>query len=607
MAQLKQDDLATPERIVLARESDFCLGRLLVRPATREVVLDGDSSSLEPRVMQALVVLGRKTGQVVSRDQLVEQCWAGRVVGEDAINRCIAKVRRLGVTSGAFEIQTIPRVGYRLKESGKGLHAGRLDRRAVMTAGAAAALAAGGFGAWELIKPSSAGPSDSIAVLPFANLSGDPSQGYFSDGVAEEIRNALTRLPGLNVIGAGSSEAVRKDDPKSAAKKLGVATILTGSVRRSSSTIRITAELIDGRTGVEKWSQEYDRPPGDVIEIESDIATNVANALRIALGMAKRAALTVGGTSNAQAQDLLFQAQRIENFSKQGNQQKLRLIERAIALDPDYAYAYAQRASNLSWFARWFPHSQSERATALSQAERSARRALELAPGLPDAHAAMSGVLAAYLRLAEAQEEEQRAIALAPGNTDFLGHYAFLVAGLGDASKALRIIDRAVALDPLAIEPRRQRLFILYLGRRYQESLAELRLIPSDATPPMIASTFILLGRNEEAKDWLKKVAPNSPLRLDLEAMMLARTGDRAGAIAIRNRLKQLYGDAANYEFAKIDAQLHDTDEAIGDLERAWENKEANLMFIRVEPWLDPIRGDPRFAALVNKMELPRV
>jgi serine/threonine-protein kinase len=155
----------------------------------------------------------------------------------------------------------------------------QIPRRALIAGGAGvAALAAAGVGAWALLKPSSAPAS--IAVLPFANLSSDPAQAYFSDGVADEIRSALARLGGLTVIGRTSSEAVRHDDAKTAANKLGVANILTGSVRQSPSTIRIIAELTDGRTGADRWTQDYDRAPGDTIKIQTDIAENVATALK---------------------------------------------------------------------------------------------------------------------------------------------------------------------------------------------------------------------------------------------------------------------------------------------------------------------------------------
>lgn len=144
----------------------------------------------------------------------------------------------------------------------------RFSRRTVIGGTAAAGAVAVGAGGWFFLRPS-AGKSDSIAVLPFANLSGDPNQAYFSDGIAEELRSALSRIAGLKVVARTSSEAVRDEDTKTAARKLDVRNILTGSVRRSPSLIRISAQLIDGGDGTELWSQDYDRPSGDALQIQA--------------------------------------------------------------------------------------------------------------------------------------------------------------------------------------------------------------------------------------------------------------------------------------------------------------------------------------------------
>ena len=172
-----------------------------------------------------------------------------------------------------------------------------ISRRKVLTGAGVAAVA--GVGGWALTRGTARAAADSIAVLPFANLSGDPAQAYFSDGIAEELRSTLTRLPGVQVVGRTSSEAVRSADAQRAAQKLGVENILTGSVRQSPSTIRITAQLVDGGSGIEKWSNTYDRPPGDAIRIQADIAANVASTLSAALGNAARASMAIGGTKNA--------------------------------------------------------------------------------------------------------------------------------------------------------------------------------------------------------------------------------------------------------------------------------------------------------------------
>ena len=178
----------------------------------------------------------------------------------------------------------------------------KVSRRTVM-AGGAGALAVAGVGGWVLLKPGAAAASNRIAVMSFSNMSGDPAQAYFSDGIAEELRGALSRI-GMQVIGKASCDAVKDLAIPAAAAKLGVANILTGSVRRSPETIRVGAQLVNGKDGVEKWAQNYDRAPGDTIQIQTDIAAQVADALSIALGAVKKAALTLGGTVNAKAQDL---------------------------------------------------------------------------------------------------------------------------------------------------------------------------------------------------------------------------------------------------------------------------------------------------------------
>ena len=221
--------------------------------------------------------------------------------------------------------------------------------RRTLIAGGAATAAVVGAGGWLLLKPGSAAASDSIAVLPFANLSGDPGQAYFSDGIAEELRSALARIARLKVIGRTSSELVRDADTTIAARKLGVANILTGSVRRSPTTIRISAQLVNGTTGIEGWSQNYDRALGDALQIQTGIAENVAGALSIQLGRAEKAALTLGGTASAAARDLYLKAVALRQSSdaEAVMRRALALFDSAILLDPDYAAAHARRSLEL--------------------------------------------------------------------------------------------------------------------------------------------------------------------------------------------------------------------------------------------------------------------
>ena len=251
-----------------------------------------------------------------------------------------------------------------------------VDRRLVLGGGAAAVVVAGAGGWWALHRNSA--PGDSVAVMPFANLSGDPAQAYFSDGIAEELRDALTRIASLKVAARTSSELMRDVDTTTAAAKLGVASILTGSVRRGAGTIRINAELVDGKSGLTRWSEAYDRAIGDALAIQSNIADSVAGALKIALGGAQKTLLTVGGTSNAVAQDAYLRGLALSRQNK--NKQAIEQLDVAIAADPNFAKPYASRAGARVSTAALTLGGGALRAE-MAKAEADARRSIMLAPG----------------------------------------------------------------------------------------------------------------------------------------------------------------------------------------------------------------------------------
>jgi serine/threonine-protein kinase len=223
-----------------------------------------------------------------------------------------------------------------------------VSRRVIFAGGISiGAVTVAGVGGGLLLRHA---PADAkrIAVLPFANLSDDPAQAYFSDGIAEELRSALARI-GMQVIGRTSSDAVKDIDAKIAGAQLGVPNVLTGSVRRSSETIRVDTQLVSAADGVERWAQTYDRAPGDAIKIQTDIAQSVAKALSLALGQVGRAALTLGGTADAAAQDLILKSRKLSLDSTDAEilRRRVGLAEAAIARDPKYAEAYVEKADAL--------------------------------------------------------------------------------------------------------------------------------------------------------------------------------------------------------------------------------------------------------------------
>src|SRR5262249_388118 len=225
------------QRIDLAREPGFTMGTMQVRPASAEVIIAGERRALQPRVMQVLVALSRRNGDVVSRDELVEMCWEGLSVSEDAISRCIAQLRRLAEQGGAFAIETVPRLGYRLD----------ITQAAPVTPEPSAAPSA----------PRAAAMT--IAVLPFVNMSSDPEQEFFSDGITEDIITDLARWPTFSVSSRYSTARFKGQpiDPEQIKRELAVRFFVEGSVRKMADRIRITAQLIDAESGHHVWAERY--------------------------------------------------------------------------------------------------------------------------------------------------------------------------------------------------------------------------------------------------------------------------------------------------------------------------------------------------------------
>jgi TolB-like protein len=486
----------------------------------------------------------------------------------------------------------------------------KVSRRTVM-AGGAGALAIVGIGGWTLLKPGSAASSNRIAVMSFSNMSGDPAQAYFSDGIAEELRGALSRV-GMEVIGKASCEAVKDLEIPAAAAKLGVANIVTGSVRRSAETIRIGAQLVSGEDGVEKWGRNYDRAPGDTISIQTDIATQVAGALSIALGTVKKAALTLGGTADARAQDLYLQAEALGNSadSAEAFRKTVALFDAVLARDPIYGDAHLGKAAALARYAIEYTTSPAFLTDWLNQAEQSARRGAALMPGSGRATATLAFVSSQRLDFRGALNGFREALAAQPSDPIVLHQALEIFPWLSDGASALPVADRFIALDPLNPSAYVERGGCLRLMRRYEESIATsnkaLALAPQRNQPRYhISESLILLNRPAEARAVLAKVPPDDVFRHTDEAIIAARGGNRTVAESIMAKVHTAYGDSASYQYAQIYTQLGDLNRAFAALEKAVVARDPGLLFLKRDPFLDPIRGDQRYTALLQRLNFP--
>lgn len=362
---------AHPATIVLASEPDFVLGELRVRPSLREVSGRGQDQTLEPRVMQVLVALALRRGTVVSRDQLVERCWSGRAVGEDAINRCIARIRRLSEILGGFDVETIARVGFRLTEAAgfevpaapAPLHTARRpaaanSRRwlfpsaAVVLLAAVAAALIGLFSLPNAERISAAGPAapaaltrPRVAVLPFQNFSPDRANAFFADGIQADILSALAmRAATLEVVPRTTmmTYQVAPQPIARVAADLQATHVVEGSVRRTGESVRLTVQLVDTRTQQYIWSQTYDRKLADALTLQAEVAGDIVSQL--AGNAAVSSPELVAPTANAEAYDFYLRAKLLQDDDAWSD--AIPLLDQALTRDSKFGAAYEARAQS---------------------------------------------------------------------------------------------------------------------------------------------------------------------------------------------------------------------------------------------------------------------
>jgi TolB-like protein/tetratricopeptide (TPR) repeat protein len=484
----------------------------------------------------------------------------------------------------------------------------RISRRTALAAGGAAAAAAIGGGTFLAIDRNWLGGNDeqpSIAVLPFKDLSGDPSQAYFSEGLTEEVRAALVRLEALRVLAATSSAMIDKEqgDIKSVAQELGVNFLLGGSVRRSGGIFRIATELSDGKTGFTLWSKTVDRRLTDIFAVQTEIARMVAQALSIRIATDSPAP---GGTDNVAAYEHYLKGKSLYNLAKDeaSDRQALAHFDMAIAADPKFGAAHAARSRLLASIAA--SHADASQLKQLyDDAIAEARRAVELAPTMAEGHLALGYALfSGRLDVKGARPSYDQAYRYGRGNADILLLYALYSARTRRSAEARDAIERALMLDPLNPRAHRAAGTVAYASRRYSDAVDRYRrsieLNPAISNShAMMGDALLELGRMSEARA-AYAVEPSAMFRLRGQAVVEHRFGNRAAAQQAFDRLVRDVGDAALYQQAEVMAQWGRTDEALAKLERARAVGDSGVSLIATDPLFDPIAKDPRFINMIN-------
>jgi TolB-like protein/tetratricopeptide (TPR) repeat protein len=512
---------------------------------------------------------------------------------------------------------------------GKRAPASALSRRALPVAAVVMAL---GAAAWLAINkpwisrpaaaPSSASvapavfapPPHSIAVLPFVNMSGDKDQEYISDGLTEELLNSLAQINELQVAARTSAFSFKDKDTDLGliARKLNVGAILEGSVRRSGPTIRITAQLINAATGFHLWSKSYDRNLGDVLTLQTEIATAVAEALRVTLLGDVSQKIELGGTRNAAAFDAYLRGLKAAQSRRDDAKDIPPVIAaytEAIRLDPKFALAFANRSFAFTAYAEIVATGAAIRED-FEKAESDARRAIALAPELPQAHLALASVFEnGTLDFTQAHEEYERALALAPGNAAVLRFSGAFAALMGHFDVGIAAARRAVVLDPLA---RNSYLVLggaLYSARRYREAAtayAQAISLNPDYTEPYADRGLAFYGlgdlQSARASCEAKRDDLYSPPCLAVAYDKLGRHADAEGELA---KIKARLGDSGAYQYATIYAQWGDHAKALEWLDTAMRLRDPALESLKTDPLFEPLRKEPRFQAAMRELKFP--
>jgi TolB-like protein/Tfp pilus assembly protein PilF len=457
-------------------------------------------------------------------------------------------------------------------------------------------------------------PPHSIAVLPFVNLSGDKEQEYFSDGLTEELLNSLAEIEGLQVAARTSSFSFKEHpDVATVAHKLNVGAVLEGSVRRSGRTVRITVQLINSMTGFHVWSKTYDRDLVDVLKLQTEIATAVATALKVTLLPDVGAKIELGGTRNPAAFDAYLRASKTFSGAVFPNdaervQATIGGYTEAIRLDPSYALAFAGRSLALTTYAANYTTGQAIR-DRFDKALADASEALKLAPELAEGHLALARYFSlGVLDFTQASVEFERAVALAPGNAQALGHYGRFAAAMGRPIEGVAAARRGAVLDPLNSWSHFELGQALFLARRYPESVAAfndaLTLDPDSPARTDLGRAYFALEDLHNARSSCE-AGPHDPHTHSCLAITYERLGQHADAQGELAKLMASIGNTGAYEYATIYAQWGDRQQALQWLETALRLRDTWLIFLKTDPFLNPLRKEPRFQAIERALKFP--
>lgn len=568
---------------------------------TGELRKQGVKLRLQGQPLLVLAALVKRAGDLVTRDELRAEVWSEDtfVDFDHSLHNAIARIREaLGDSAdGPRYIETLPRRGYRFL--------GKVER----TASDEAPSPLGRSSAPDAHK------IQAIAVLPLENLSADPAQDYFADGMTETLITTLAKIRALRVISRTSAmryKGLRKSLP-AIARELNVDAVIEGSVLRDGQRVRITAQLIHAASDQHLWAESYERDFRDILSLQSEIARQVASEIRIIVTPEERERLGAARSVNPAAHEAYLKGRFYWNKrSAESAKRALTFFQQALDLDPTYAQGYAGLADAYTILGYYNALAPEE---AYPKAKAAAMKALELDHSLAEPHATL-GVIKRDFEWdwSGAEREFARAVALNPGYAEAYHWHGTLHGMLGRHAEAMAIKTHALSLDPLSVVVRTDLARMLYFSRDYDQAIAQYRsAIEMD---PSFSTAHLWLGQAYEQKSMFDigiaefqtgvQLTGGSAFSLAKLAhgFALAGSPDRCESL-LRQLLelpKQKY--VSPYDIAMIHVGLRNHDEAFSWLNRAFEERSLWLGYLNVEPQLDPLRADLRFRDLQQRVGL---
>lgn len=623
------------------RHEHWQIGAWQVRPESGDIVRDGVVKKLDPRTMRLLMFLAERPGEIVKLSDLLDGVWGKAVVTQHSVYEAVAGLRQaLGDAAEHPEyIATLPRRGYRLiadveppsvpveRDVGDAPSAvvaaswdplitvivprTRLTPMAWLGVALTAMVLVALFARTPPASNEQAPVEKSIAVLPFVDFSEKKDQEYLADGLAEELLDVLANLPGLRVIARTSSFQFknRNDDVRYIGTQLGVAYVVEGSIRRSGDRVRVAAQLIRTSDGSHQWSGTFDHDVGDTLQLQSKIAAPLGRALEVSVGT--DATSNSIATTNAEAHDHYLQGlHALDTYSRTGTETAANEFQAAIALDPTFAAAYVSLAMAYyvqSAFGFVSPD------IGFPRVRQEALRGLSLNPKSAIAHALLARVATLYSwNWVEAHRESQAALALGAQNSFVLYAAADLAAILGDFDQSERLFRASLVSDPLNPEVHFMLALVLLAEGRAQEAEAEARrclTINPTYAYAHYALAFTLLWQDNDGEESLAecKLETAEGGQLNCLAMAYAKLGRLQDSDAALNQSIETRGGSAAFGVARVLAYRGQHERAFEWLNRAYEQRDPIMAYIKGDPNIGRLSGDPRYKALLQKLKLETV